>query len=55
MSWQVSEVDDGNRHVSPILDQREHDMSVDCWCRPRHDEDDPSIIIHNSLDRRELH
>jgi hypothetical protein len=25
----------------------EHTPSLDCWCRPVRDADDPSVIIHN--------
>jgi hypothetical protein len=39
-------------HVVPIGDLREHKMTVDCWCRPV---DDDGVIIHNSMDRREVY
>jgi hypothetical protein len=38
-------------HVYPINDLREHSLS-DCWCRPT---DDDGVIVHNSLDGRELY
>jgi hypothetical protein len=37
--------------VYPINDLRQH-MAVDCWCRPSEND---GVIIHNSLDRRELY
>ncbi len=40
-------------HVIPLGDLREHESSVDCWCRPVPDEEEPSVYIHNSMDRRE--
>lgn len=40
-------------HVLPIGDLREHSQSYACWCRPTRDEDEPRVIIHNSMDRRE--
>jgi hypothetical protein len=46
MAWKV----EGNQ-VYPINDLREHSL-VRCWCRPS---DDDGIIVHNSLDRRELY
>jgi len=44
-----------NIHVTPINDLREHEDSVDCWCRPRCDEDEPSVVIHNAMDKREAY
>ncbi len=53
--WTVFEDEDGNRHVLPIRDQREHDTSVDCWCTPRRDFESPWVVVHNSKDQREAH
>lgn len=39
-------------HVIPNQDLREHMEAADCWCRPQ---DDGQIVIHNSLDERELY
>lgn len=44
--WKV----EGN-HIYPIGDLREH-VPVDCWCRPT---DDEGVIVHHTLDRRELY
>ena len=41
---------DGQLHVVPVNDLRDHVTSVDCWCCPI---DDDGIIVHNSLDGRE--
>jgi len=38
-------------HVYPVNDLREHDMTRDCWCRPRIEDD--YIVVHNALDQRE--
>ncbi len=38
-------------HVIPLNDTREHEESVDCWCKPRDDGD--GVVVHNSADRRE--
>jgi len=47
-------------HVLPVDDLREHDETPACWCKPRVLRDDPDdaneepVIVHNSLDGREL-
>jgi hypothetical protein len=46
MAWKIV----GN-HVYPVDDLREH-TSTDCWCRPT---DDDGVVVHNSLDGRELY
>lgn len=53
--WLVEQDEDGNKHVVPIKDEKEHDLDEQCWCRPRHDKDDKTVIIHRSKDRREDH
>jgi hypothetical protein len=40
-------------HVMPVNDLREHESAADCWCRPRRDEEEPRVLIHNSMDERE--
>lgn len=40
-------------HVVPIADLRDHELSLDCWCKPYVDEEEESLIIHNALDGRE--
>lgn len=46
-------------HVSPIADLREHvtsgwTLGVRCWCNPAVEEEvDGTLVIHNSMDRRE--
>jgi len=37
-------------HVLPVGDLKEHEESIDCWCRPQ---DEDGVVTHNSLDRRE--
>lgn len=42
-------------HVLPINDLRDHVEAEDCWCEPRIEEDDGgTVVIHNSMDGREL-
>ena len=40
-------------HIIPINDLREHVSSNSCWCHPEQDDEQPSIWVHNSMDRRE--
>jgi hypothetical protein len=40
-------------HVYPLNDLREHQMSIDCWCKPTPLEDEPNVIVHHSMDKRE--
>jgi hypothetical protein len=44
--WMV----DGD-HVYPVHDLRAH-VPINCWCHPKEDE---GVVVHNSLDRRELY
>jgi hypothetical protein len=44
--WKVQ----GNQIV-PVNDLRRH-LPASCWCRPS---DEDGIIVHHSLDRRELY
>ncbi len=53
--WQVIDSRDGEFHIVPTLDTREHLAEIDCWCCPLRDTDDKTLIIHNSADKRELH
>lgn len=43
----------GLLHVTPENDLREHVLSRQCWCKPTPDEEEPSVIVHHSLDGRE--
>jgi len=54
MSWGVFERDD-TVEIVPLRDIREHFFGMKCWCQPRRDEKDPSVIVHNSADGRELY
>jgi hypothetical protein len=38
----------------PVNDLRDHDDSDQCWCNPVRDEEEPRVVIHNSMDGREL-
>lgn len=50
-------------HVLPLNDERKHDLTADCWCRPRIEWQDQTtgeiyaegpIITHNAADCREV-
>jgi hypothetical protein len=38
-------------HLIPVDDLRQHKLT-NCWCRPEYDD---GLVIHNSLDQRELY
>jgi hypothetical protein len=40
-------------HVIPLDDLRLHNSAATCWCKPRQDDEEPSVWVHNSMDRRE--
>jgi hypothetical protein len=40
-------------HVIPNDDLREHESSALCWCAPVRDDDEPRVVVHNSMDGRE--
>jgi hypothetical protein len=41
-------------HVVPIGDIKPHiEEGVTCWCKPYRHEEAPSVVVHNSMDRRE--
>jgi hypothetical protein len=52
----VNGAHDGNRHVLPIDDLREHVENRDCWCKPvlSRTDDNRILVTHNALDGREL-
>lgn len=34
-------------HVLPVFPgEREHPASIDCWCGPRRDAEEPRLVIH---------
>lgn len=39
-------------HVMPKNDLRDHEADPGCWCKPVKD-DELSLYVHNSMDRRE--
>jgi hypothetical protein len=42
-------------NVLPVNDLKEHVEATHCWCNPRVEiENDEMIVIHNSLDKREI-
>lgn len=41
-------------HVFPPDDLREHELSIDCWCHPEYDDEIGVIVLHHSMDGREL-
>ena len=40
-------------HVLPVNDWRPHEATKNCWCNPTPDEQNPRVIVHHSMDRRE--
>lgn len=36
-------------HVIPTNDIKEHEESISCWCVPRRDVEEPSVVIHNAF------
>lgn len=66
LPWNVSVVSYNNfrplRHVYPVNDLKDHALTIEtrggvfrspCWCKPSIDTEDGSILVHNSMDRRE--
>lgn len=43
----------GNLHIMPTNDLRDHVDSTDCWCKPTQDDENSNLFIHHSMDRRE--
>ncbi len=43
-------------HVVPVNDLKEHEeRGTTCWCYPQvYEEDGETVVVHNSLDGREL-
>lgn len=52
LDWAVFEEDNGETHVIPLNDTKEHDHCIHCACSPFIDEEE-NEIIHNSYDGRE--
>lgn len=52
--WIVVSAEGQSSHVMPSSDLRDHEYSMDCWCRPRVDDGDGDTVVHNAMDRREL-
>jgi hypothetical protein len=48
-----NDVGDDGWHVVPLNDLRPHDSLSTCWCKPVQDIQEPTVWIHNSMDRRE--
>jgi hypothetical protein len=49
--WDTIVTEDGERHVIPKDDIIPHEPDTYCWCHPT---DDDGVIVHHSMDRREL-
>jgi len=39
--------------VIPINDLRPHEPGPGCWCKPHLNDEEPSVVVHRSLDGRE--
>jgi len=42
-------------HVVPLGDDREHVLTIECWCLPDIDPQHPQVLIHNAADGREAY
>jgi hypothetical protein len=45
----VQLIPDGNVHVIPVKDIKEHEESITCWCRPNVSADYENLVIHNAF------
>jgi hypothetical protein len=43
-------IPDGNVHVIPVKDIKEHEESITCWCHPNISADYENLVIHNAFD-----
>lgn len=57
MTWRTrTPMSNGERwHVMPVGDLREHESSMECWCKPTPDDEDDNVILHHALDGREVY
>lgn len=40
--------DDCMAQVAQFMPEpREHELSMDCWCKPVRDAEEPSVVVHN--------
>ena len=51
-TWEVRSFPD-SVHVLPIDDAREHALSATCACRPRVEQNERLLVVHDSWDGRE--
>jgi hypothetical protein len=49
MTWLVF----SDCNVIPADDLRPHEHSLQCWCHPTPDDEQPRVLVHHSLDGRE--
>lgn len=45
--WRVTHFPNGEKHLTPLNDQREHEPGKSCWCRPRAPCDDHGAWVHH--------
>lgn len=50
LSWTALLLENGERHVIPNNDLREHAEAPSCWCRPFYEDE---VCVHNAMDERE--
>ncbi len=48
--WEAAWAPGQRAHVMPLNDWVPHTAALNCWCRPRCEDD---TWVHNSMDRRE--
>jgi hypothetical protein len=49
MTWKVTSYANGDCHVTPMFDEKQHDTEGTCWCCPQLFE---GAWIHNAADGR---
>jgi hypothetical protein len=40
---------DGNIHVMPTHDIKQHEESLECWCCPKRDVEQANLVVHNAF------
>lgn len=43
--WSVMQGEGDDRHVVPNFG-RPHDLTTECWCTPRRDVEDQTVVVH---------
>jgi hypothetical protein len=43
----LEDYDDKYVHIVPTKSIQEHTTTINCWCKPIIDQDEPTVFIHN--------